>query len=368
MTGNIDSLNQEYLLTEVSHAGTQPQTLEEYGDGSSSYSNSFSVIPADVQYRPVRQTPRPLVTGVQTALVVGPQGEEIYTDEYGRVKVQFHWDRVGQKNDKSSCWLRVAQTWGGGNWGSQFIPRIGDEVLVSFIEGNPDRPLVTGSVYNGDNIPINPLTKSITQSGFRSKTHKGQGFNELRFDDANGAEEVYLQGQKDWNILIKNDKGQTVGHDETLSVGQDRTKSVGRNQSATIGGNNDKTVKGNQTGNITGNNTQTVDGNNYKTVKGDYIKNIKGNKTQNIEGNHDKTIKGHNTKNIAGNSNETIEGGETVRVGKTSHKIVEEHATLNCGATNATFDKSGTIALNGKDISITGNMAIKIKGSLVDIN
>jgi type VI secretion system secreted protein VgrG len=213
-----DVLNQEYLIVSAVYAGEQPQSLEEGNGDGFSFDVEFTVIPAAVQYRPIRTKERPFVKGIQTAIVVGPKGEEINTDEFGRVRVQFHWDRVGKKDDNSSCWLRVSQSWGGGGYGSQFIPRIGDEVLVDFIEGNPDRPIVTGSVYNSDNMPINSLKKSITQSGFKTKTHKGEGFHELRFDDAKGAEEIYLHSQKDWNIVVKNNKGQTIGGDSSTNV------------------------------------------------------------------------------------------------------------------------------------------------------
>ncbi len=233
---NSESLNTEYLLVDVSHAGSQPQTLEEHSSGSTSYSNQFTVIPAKTQFRPTVKTIKPVVKGLQTAIVVGPKDEEIHTDEHGRVKVQFHWDRLGKNDEKSSCWLRVAQAWGGGAWGAQFIPRIGDEVLVDFLEGNPDRPIITGSVYNGDNLPINSLKKSKTQSGFRTKTHKGEGFNELRFDDATGAQEVYIHGEKDFKVAIKNNETKTVGNMLVNQVGKTATITAGEQLQLICGG------------------------------------------------------------------------------------------------------------------------------------
>ena len=221
------SMNTEYLIIELAHGGTQPQSLEEKGDGGFSYDNTFTVIPAETTFRPPFTGEKPTVKGVQTAIVVGPKGEEINTDEYGRVRVQFHWDREGKRDDRSSCWIRVGQAWGGLSRGGQFVPRIGDEVLVDFIDGDPDRPIITGSVYNSDNMPINSLKKSITQSGFKTKTHKGSGFHELRFDDAKGKEEIYLQSEKDWNILVKNRKGLTVGGDSGAVIGKNRDLSVG---------------------------------------------------------------------------------------------------------------------------------------------
>jgi type VI secretion system secreted protein VgrG len=221
------SLNDDYLIIDVTHSGSQPQSLEEMAGGGFSYDNTFTVIPAKTTFRPPVPREKPTVKGVQTAIVVGPKGEEIHTDDYGRVRVQFHWDREGKRDDKSSCWIRVAQAWGGMSRGGQFIPRIGDEVLVDFVDGDPDRPIVTGSVYNSDNMPINSLKKSITQSGFKTKTHKGEGFHELRFDDAKGSEEIFLHSQKDWNIQVNSRKGQTVGGDSGTVVGRNRDLSVG---------------------------------------------------------------------------------------------------------------------------------------------
>jgi type VI secretion system secreted protein VgrG len=220
-------LNAEYLIIDVSHAGSQHQTLEENSSGSSSYNNQFTVIPAKTQFRPNIKSIKPAVKGLQTAIVVGPKGEEIHTDEYGRVKVQFHWDRLGENDDNSSCWLRVAQTWGGGAWGAQFIPRIGDEVLVDFLEGDPDRPIVTGCVYNSDNPPLFNLGKSITQSGFRTKTHRGEGFNELRFDDKAGGEEVYIHAERDFNIAVKGNETKTIVNSLVNQVGKTATISAG---------------------------------------------------------------------------------------------------------------------------------------------
>lgn len=219
LTGHeAKSLNGDYLLIEASHSGSQPQALEEQAGGGFSYDNTFTVIPAKTTFRPPFTAEKPTVKGIQTAIVVGSEGEEIHTDEYGRVRVQFHWDREGKRDDRSSCWIRVGQAWGGLGRGGQFVPRVGDEVLVNFIDGDPDRPIIVGSVYNSDNMPINDLKKSITQSGFRTKTHKGEGFHELRFDDAKGSEEIFLHSQKDWNIVVRNDKGQTIGGSSSTMV------------------------------------------------------------------------------------------------------------------------------------------------------
>ncbi|ATB37717.1 hypothetical protein CYFUS_003142 [Cystobacter fuscus] len=213
--------NTRYLLTGVSHHGYQPQVLDEEAPGGDfSYSNSFACISSQVPFRPPRLTPRPVVRGVQTAIVVGPSGEEIHVDEHGRVKVQFHWDRDGQRNEKSSCWVRVSQPWGGEMWGGMFIPRIGQEVIVDFIEGDPDRPLITGRVYNGVNPTPYPLPDEKTKSTLRTNTSPGGGgFNELRFEDKKGSEQVFIHAQRNMDVHVKNDSMETILHDRHQTIG-----------------------------------------------------------------------------------------------------------------------------------------------------
>ncbi|HME42128.1 MAG TPA: type VI secretion system tip protein VgrG [Syntrophorhabdales bacterium] len=211
--GDMDQ--KEYVLTSVEHEASQPIKNESPFD----YSNTFVCIPYEVQYRPKRSTRKPLVMGSQTAMVVGPPGEEIYTDEYGRIKVQFHWDRLGKKDDKSSCWIRVSQVWAGPGWGAVIIPRIGHEVVVDFLEGDPDRPLVTGSVYNAINKPPYPLPDEKTKSTLKSDSSKGGGgFNEIRFEDKKGSEEIFVHGQKDYNIVVENNTTHTTVKTHTIKA------------------------------------------------------------------------------------------------------------------------------------------------------
>lgn len=207
------------------------------------YVVNFSCLPyADnarkAPFRPLRKTPKPIVQGTQTAIVVGPSGEEIYTDKYGRVKVQFHWDRQGKNDANSSCWIRVGTLWAGKQWGVIHIPRIGQEVIVDFFEGDPDRPIIVGSVYNPNTMPPYTLPANKTQSGVKSRSSQDgspSNFNEFRFEDKKGSEDIYLHAEKNWTIMVENDKNQTVGHDETLTVKHDRTKIVKRDEKNTIG-------------------------------------------------------------------------------------------------------------------------------------
>jgi len=202
------------------------------------YANSFSCLPGRSLFRPPRLTPKPVVHGPQTAVVVGPQGEEIYCDKYGRVKVQFHWDRYGQKDDKSSCWIRVAQWLAGPQWGAIFTPRIGMEVIVDFLEGDPDRPIIVGTVYNGDNMPPYTLPDNKTQSGFKSRSSQHGGaanFNELRFEDKKGEEDIVFHAEKDYHRSVEHDDDLQVGNNQTIKIKQDRTETIERgNDSVTI--------------------------------------------------------------------------------------------------------------------------------------
>lgn len=229
--------NKTYVLSTVRH--TAIAATRYAGQGSEArYSNSFTCLLDKVLFQPPRKTPKAVVRGPHTAFVVGPQGEEIYCDKYGRVKVQFHWDRYGKKNEQSSCWMRVAQLWAGKNWGAIFIPRIGMEVLVDFLEGDPDRPLITGCVYNANYMPPYTLPDNKTQSGLKTRSSKGGGtadFNELRFEDKKDLEEVYFHAQKDYNRVVEHDDTLKVGHDQTIEITNNRTETIDQgNDSLTL--------------------------------------------------------------------------------------------------------------------------------------
>lgn len=210
-----ETWNGRYLLTRVEHRSKQaPWYLGEVGATSDDepYINTFTCMPEAVQFRPVRVTPRPAVSGPQTAMVVGKQGEEIWTDEFGRVKVQFHWDREGKNDENSSCWVRVSQPWAGSQWGSISIPRIGQEVIVDFLEGDPDQPIITGRVYNASQMPPYKLPGEAHVMGFRSKTVKGSGSNEISIHDARDQEKVVIHSQKDMSITVEQAQNTTIAH------------------------------------------------------------------------------------------------------------------------------------------------------------
>jgi type VI secretion system secreted protein VgrG len=221
-------LNQTYLITGL----WLKMTTNAYDTNAKvrdDYENEFETIPATVTFRPERRSRRPEISGVQTALVVGPKGEEIYSDKYGRVKVQFYWDRDGKKDQNSSCWLRVSQDWAGKNWGSVFIPRIGQEVIVEFLEGDPDRPIITGRVYNAEQMPPYTLPDNQTQSGVKTRSSSGGGtsnYNELRFEDKMGSELILVHAEKDLQTEVEHDETRSVKHDRTTTITNNETKTI----------------------------------------------------------------------------------------------------------------------------------------------
>jgi type VI secretion system secreted protein VgrG len=300
----------QYLVTSVVHSaaeGAFHSTAE--GAGEDHFENTFTCIPFTIPYHPPRQTPRPQVRGCQTALVVGQSGEEIYTDKYGRIKVQFHWDREGQKNESSSCWVRVATFWAGKNWGAIHIPRIGQEVVVDFLEGDPDRPLVVGSVYNADNMPPYSLPGEKTKSCVKSRSSKNgsaSNFNEIRFEDLKGSEEIFVQAEKDVNILVKNDETAEIGHDLTITVKNNRTVTIKVDDSEEVDGNQKVEVKGDQDTTVRGNQTVEVDGDQKTVVVGKQDVRVDGDETTNIIGKENHTAVGGRTTNIAASDSLTV--------------------------------------------------------------
>jgi len=214
--------------------------MTEGPDGlAGTFENSIEATDARAAYRPPRVTVKPLVQGLQTALVVGPKGQEIFTDDdgFGRVKVQFHWDRQGQKDEHSSCWIRVAQTWAGDGWGAMQLPRVGHEVVVAFLDGDPDRPVIVGSLYNGTHKPPYALPANATQSGVKScSSIDGSPGNEIRFEDKKGAEHLFVQAQKDHQVVVKHDMSTTVGNDQTVTVSGNQEVNVSGNQTLNVEG------------------------------------------------------------------------------------------------------------------------------------
>lgn len=248
----------KYLITSTSFE-IQSNVLRKKAADGSTFKSHFRAIRHDVPFRSAMTTPVPYIKGPQTAVVVGRPGDEICTDEFGRVKVQFHWDRYGGSDENSSCWIRVAQSWAGKKWGMVFIPRVGQEVIIEFLEGDPDHPIVTGRVYNANQMPPYELPANATQSGIKSNSSKGGGgANEIRFQDMAGSEEVYIHAQKDQTIIVENDKTEQVKHDEAVTIDHDRTENVGHDEIRNIGNDRTLEVGNNEAVNIAKTQTVTV--------------------------------------------------------------------------------------------------------------
>ncbi|MEN6509129.1 MAG: type VI secretion system tip protein TssI/VgrG [Smithella sp.] len=358
------TFNKEYTVITIRHSGQQPQTLEEVSEGSSGYSNSFSAIPSSVNYSPLKTMPKPLMRGPQTATVVGHEGSDIDTDEYGRVKVLFHWDRKG-KNKKNkeqcSCRVRCAQLWGGGGWGTLFTPRVGDEVVVDFINGDPDYPIIIGSVYNGDNMPLYNMKRDYTRTAIKTRsTPNSNGYNELRFEDKAGSEEVYLQGERDWNILIKNNKGQEIGHDETLHVANDRTKNVDGDQMETIG----RT----KTENVILNSMENVGLAKELSIGGGYAITVLGGMNTAVGLAQLEEVGLAKTVMVGKDMSEHVSENRDATVDKEFSITAGESFKITCGEAMFEMDKSGKIRISGAQIEIEASGEVMVNGKKIKLN
>jgi type VI secretion system secreted protein VgrG len=293
---NRSDQNTNYVITEVRHYASAGDTYTTAGTPrDETYSNHLTCIPASVVYRPPRVTPKPFVQGPQPALVVGKAGEEIWVDKYGRVIVQFYWDRLGQQNENSSCWVRVSQPWAGANWGAMWIPRIGQEVLVSFLEGDPDRPIITGRVYNADQMPPYTLPDYQTRSTFQSRSSKGGGssdYNELRFEDLKGQEQIFMNAQKDMDLRVENDSREYIGANRHLIVTTNQQELINTDKHLHVKGNHFEKVEGNMSLQVVGNQMESVAGNKSLNVTGDQKESVTGNVSLSVTGNQNESVTG----------------------------------------------------------------------------
>ncbi|WP_338578795.1 type VI secretion system tip protein TssI/VgrG [Halomonas salifodinae] len=245
---DLAETNRDWQVLAAVHTGSQPQALEEeaaQADGLTTLANTLVLAPADRAWRPEPPV-RPRVDGPQVAFVVGPEGEEIHCDEHGRVKVQFPWDRYAEPNETASAWLRVSQGWAGGGYGAMAIPRIGHEVIVSFLEGDPDQPIITGRTYHAVNTPPYALPEHKTRTVLRTQSHQGEGFNELRFEDQADQEQIWLHAQKDLELLTHNDRTEAIGHDSYLRVANDRLAEIDNDDHHRVHGNRHEQTDGSQ--------------------------------------------------------------------------------------------------------------------------
>lgn len=363
-------LNTRWQVVNIIHHGRQPEALEQAtAEQGTTLENAFSFVPARQTWRPAPLA-KPKMDGAQIGMVVGPPGEEIYCDSFGRVRVQFPWDRYGQSDDQSSCWIRVSQPWAGQGWGMVATPCIGQEVIVDFLHGDPDQPIIIGRTYHANNLTSIGLPGAKTQMAFRSKTHKGQGYNELKFEDANGQEHLSMHAQKDMNTKVNNDRdtnvgnnhSENVGNNQSQSIGNDQTINVANDQSVTIGNNQTQKVINDQTEEIGNNQTLEVKNARAVTVKNNESKTVKQNQTINVDQNQTVTIKQ--------DQSTTIKGGQLVSVTKTRECTVKDSDLLSVTNNIQIESKGGSIAIfngGGASITLTSGGEIILKGTAVQI-
>lgn len=354
--------NRDYLLTGVSFQADGGE-FESRGGATSgeSFSGSFTAMPADNPFRPARITSKPLIQGPQTAIVVGPKGEEIHTDKYGRVKVQFHWDRHSKADENSSCWVRVSQVWAGKKWGAMYIPRIGQEVMVEFLEGDPDQPIITGRVYNAEAMPPYDLPDKQTVSTLKSNSSKGgQGFNEIRFEDEKGEEQMFLHGEKNQDIRIKNDTKEWIGNERHLIVIKDQLEKVDGDKHGIVGG--DQLVK--------------VTGDVQVTVEGNRLTQIKTNENVTVDGDHAVKITGDSGTKVEKNINEEAGQKISIKAGMDFHEKAGQNYAMDAGMKVHIKGGMTVVIEAGMQVSLKagpsfvdiGPSGVSISGPMVMIN
>ena len=336
----------EFVCIEIAHDAHDETHLAQMA-GAPGYSNRFRALQATTLFHPPRRAARELVRGPLTAVVVGPRDEEVHCDKYGRIRIQFHWDRKGAKDGKTTCWVRVAQAMAGNGWGAQFIPRVGMEVVVQFLNGDPDRPLVTGAVYNGANMPPYALPDNKFQSGIktRSAPKGGSGdFNELRFEDKKDEEEVYFHAQKDFNRVVENDDSLEVGNDQTIKVKQNRTKTI---------------EEGNETNRIDkGDRSTTI-------AQGDDALTLsRGSRTVKLDG-----AGNHSLKLNSGNALAELTSGNYKLHAKGGKVEIEAAMSieLKVGGSSVKLTPQG-VEIKGTMVKIEGNAKADVKAPMVEVN
>ena len=376
--------NIKYHLLAVSHQGSQPQAVgEEAGAGATTYSAGFEVMPARLPYRP-KLSAKPLVDGPQIAHVTGPEGEEIYCDEHGRVKVWFPWDRHGKKNDTSSCWIRVASNWAGASWGHIAIPRIGHEVIVDFLEGDPDQPIITGRTYHANNKSPYQLPDHKTKMVIRSDSHKGDGFNEISFEDQSGEEQIYIHAQKDQDIHVENNRAKRIDVNQSESVGHNKSIEVGNNHHEVIGGNMTLMVGPNKLQKFVTEKFQAIEKALGKKIggiagalgkfglnmgEGNLIIGVGKNKaetvmvssTEVVGAGKATTVGGGYQLVVGGIHNQSIGIGSYEEVGQNKATVVGKLYEITVGDSKVLMSEKGIINVSGKQITIEATETINIE-------
>lgn len=364
-----EDVNRAYTLLEVRVSGRNEDYLGRDGLPAE-FRSEFLAIPYEVPYRPPLRTPKPMIRGTQTALVVGKSGEELWVDKHGRVKIQFYWDRLGKKDENSSCWVRVATPWAGKGWGAIHIPRIGQEVVVQFLEGDPDQPIIVGSVYNAEQVPPYALPDNQTQSGIKSRSTKGGGtadYNEIRMEDKKGAELLYFHAQKDMQVVVENDRRETVGRDETITVKRNRTETVEEDESIEIKGNRTEKVEKDESITIMGQRTEEVGEDESVRIKGSRETKVDRNDRldvgQRFEVTAAELVKFQVSRGkLEAEALQSIE----LKVGANSIKIDQSGITIK--GTLVTVEGTGKADLKSPMTMVEGTGMVTVKGPMANLN
>jgi len=354
LSGHDDGkANVRHRILSVLHKGTQTTALEEDASGdATTYEAIFTTMPGHLPYRPPLAH-KPMVDGPQIGIVTGPEGEEIYCDEFGRIKVWFPWDRRGEQNEHSSCWIRVSQNWAGGSWGHMAIPRIGHEVIVDYLEGDPDQPIVTGRTYHATNRPPYGLPANKTRMTIKSQTHKGEGYNELRFEDEAGREEVFMHAQKDHNTIIENDENHQIGHDRTKRVVNDQSENIGRDKTTTVGNDHKETIKNDVIYQVGRNQQETYGKDHLHSVGNIHKQSITADHLYETGRNYEGTVAGEYKLDV----------GKSITNNTAKHTLMAfEKFEIKGPGGKITVDSSG-ITMEAAQINLKGNVSMGGSGS-----
>lgn len=374
-----DISDESYVLTAIRHEASEEGSYRGASNRSLDteffYANHFECIPFSVPFRPARVTPRPVMKGSQTAIVSGPAGEEIYTDEHGRVKVQFHWDREGKGDENSSCWIRAGQLWAGIGYGAVYIPRIGQEVIVDFLEGDPDQPIIMGCVYHGTNTPPYDLPAEKTKSLIKSLSSLGGGgFNEIRFEDKKGEEQIFVHAEKNQDVRVKNDAFEWIGNDRHLIIKNNQKEHVENNRQELVGADHMEKIGKDRHLKVKGKEAKAVDESHSFTVKGDVIEVFKSNHSEQVTS--DYYLKASNIV-IEATSNVTVKVGKSyiaiesngIKIGTTGQIVLDALTTLGIkGTAGVTIESPAQATLKSTLTSVKGDAITTISGGLVKIN
>ncbi|MDF0729249.1 type VI secretion system tip protein TssI/VgrG [Pseudomonas entomophila] len=367
-----DDLNTHWRVATVTHTGSQFTSLQEEAAGADQgthYTQEALLVPGMAEWRPA-SPPKPRIDGPHMATVVGPENEEIYCDPWGRVKVSFPWDRESRDNEFSSCWVRVAQGWAGGSWGAMAIPRIGQDVIIQYVNADPDQPMITGRTYCGNQLPPYDLPEHKTRMTIKSQTHKGDGFNELRFEDELGRQEVFIHAEKDQNNVVKhnettfvgNDRSEKVSHDEVLEVGHNRHETIVRDDRLDVGQDLLSTIARDK--------TLVVKRTHQISITQDRIEEIGNTRVDKIAANHTIEIGGYSTLNVQ--AYHQVQAGEAIRLHTKHYEIHAESMSWNTPGGTLTLDAGG-LQFNGAAVNLVagsidlkndqGGLAVTVGGS-----